>query len=290
MSLVLLGVAAGAFALVTGRLRLPGTTQAIPPSRPRSLPPASQPTTRTPPKGTKTPPAGTAQTPPTAVLLRVAAQAQFPLLPNGCEVTSLSMLLGAVGHPVSKMRLARLVAKDPTPRVLSKGGAIVAWGNPNVGFVGDMYVHPDGFGVYHGPIARLVDRLLPGRAIDLTGDPFTAVLAHVAEGTPVEVWTTVPLSPDVPFVTWQSPEGPVHTTLDEHAVVVVGYSPTDVFINNPFNGEAAEAVPIARFEAAWRVMGAQAVTVAGLRVAAADRCTGSRIGACAPTGARSPDR
>ncbi|MCL6595111.1 MAG: C39 family peptidase [Firmicutes bacterium] len=217
--------------------------------------------------------------PPLAVLLRVEPQNQFPQLPNGCEVTSLSMLLGAVGHPVSKMRLARLMPVDPTPRRLGAGGQILAWGDPNVGFVGSVYVHADGFGMYHGPVVRLIDRLLPGRGLDLTGRPFDSLLARVAAGQPVEVWTTVPLSPDVPWVTWQSPEGPVHTTLEEHAVLLVGYTPSKVLIANPFNGEAAQSVPRARFIASWQVMGRQAVTVAGARVPAQDRCVG-RLSAC----------
>jgi uncharacterized protein YvpB len=216
---------------------------------------------------------------PASVLLRVAPQSQFPQLPNGCEVTSLSMLLGAVGHPVSKMRLARLMPVDPTPRRLGPGGQILAWGDPNVGFVGSVYVHSDGFGMYHGPLVRLIDRLLPGRGLDLTGQPFDALLARVAAGQPVEVWTTVSLSPDVPWVTWQSPEGPVRTTLEEHAVLLVGYTPSSVLIANPFNGQAAQSVPRARFIASWRVMGRQAVTVAGARVPAGDRCVG-RLSAC----------
>ncbi len=223
---------------------------------------------------------------PTALLLRVTPQDQFPALPNGCEVTSLSMLLGAIGHPVSKMRLASLMPLDPTPRVLGPNGRIVSWGNPNVGFVGSVYVLPKGFGIYHGPLTRLVNRVLPGRGIDLTGHPFTDLLAKVAQGIPVVVWTTIPLSPDVPWVTWQSPEGPVHTTMDEHAVLLVGYGPKAVYINNPYNGEAAEAVPRARFIASWNVMGKQAVTTVGLKVPLYDRCVGNRLSSCAPVSSK----
>jgi uncharacterized protein YvpB len=179
------------------------------------------------------------------------------------------MLLAAVGHPVSKMVLAEKLPKDLTPRVLGPQGQIVSWGNPNVGFVGSIYVHADGFGVYHGPLARLVGRILPGHAVDLTGRPFRDILAWVARGTPVVVWTTVPFSPHVPWVTWQSPEGPVHTTLEEHAVLLVGYAPGRVYVNNPLNGRAAQSVPMGPFVASWVAMGRQAVSVRGLTVQAA---------------------
>lgn len=278
-------LAAGAAAFAATGGHVPGL--AAPPTRPAGrahLPgKAHGGSTQTAPKVAAGAPTTTKTTapPPSEALLRVAAQDQWPALPNGCEVTSLSMLLGAVGHPVSNLRLAHLVTKDPTPRVM-KHGQILSWGNPNRGFVGDMWVHATGFGVYHGPIAQLVNRILPGRAVDMTGMAFSRVLDTVGQGTPVEVWSTIPLSPNVPWVTWQSPEGPVRTTMDEHAVLIVGYSPTTVYINNPFNGKAAEAVPRPQFEASWRVMGKQAVTVRGLAVAAADRCTGGALAACLP--------
>ena len=38
---------------------------------------------------------------PKQVLIKVPAQSQLPQLKNGCEVTTLSMLLAAVGHPIN---------------------------------------------------------------------------------------------------------------------------------------------------------------------------------------------
>ena|GEM_PF-2226455 len=271
-------VVAGAVVFAADRARAPAPAPAAAgathhPKGPPA-PKVSKPPTTPPPSA---PPSHTGVL-PAAALLRVAGQDQWPQLPNGCEVTSLSMLLGAVGHPTSKLELAARMPRDPTPRV-KKNGVIVSWGNPNVGFVGNVYVFVDGFGIYHGPITRLLDKVLPGQAVDLTGKPFDAALSAVASGRPVVLWTTSTFSPDVPFITWQSPEGPVHTTLDEHAVLLVGYDKEDLFVNNPENGERAEAVPRARFVAAWHVMGSQAVTTAGDAVPAADRCVGN-IGAC----------
>ena len=200
-------------------------------------------------------------TPPiTSILLNVAPQSQEPQLPNGCEVTSLSMLLSAVGHPVSKMVLAREQPLDPTKRV-EKNGRFVYWGDPNKGFVGSVYVWADGYGIYHGPLTHLLNSIVPGRALDLTGKPFNDILRVVASGTPVEAWTTTTFYPTSHWLTWQSPEGRIRATLYEHAVLIVGYNQNDIFINNPLNGEQAQAVNRKEFILAWRQLGRQAITV-----------------------------
>lgn len=206
---------------------------------------------------------------PASYLIHVPAKDQYPQLPNGCEVTSLAMLMTAVGHPVSKMTLASQMPVDPTKVSLttvtgSNGkpiNKVVYWGNPNVGFVGSVYQAGNGYGIYHGPMTKFLNQLLPGRAEDLTGQNFSSVLRHVAHGIPVEVWTTTTFHPTADWVTWNSPEGPVHATPLEHAVLVVGYSPGYVYINNPLNGQAAQKVAKAPFVASWKQLGQQAITV-----------------------------
>ncbi len=209
-------------------------------------------------------------TAPASYDMTVPAQSQLPQLQNGCEVTSLSMLLTAVHHPVSKMTLAAEQPTDPTPAVLKpipgfKGNPIlevVSWGNPNVGFVGSVEGGAQlGYGIYNGPLDHLLNEILPGQAEDMTGDSFTQILDHVAHGVPVEAWTTINFEPTNDWVTWQSPEGPVTATPMEHAVLIVGYTPTTVIINNPYTGQANEAVNRADFIAAWTQLGSQAITV-----------------------------
>lgn len=208
---------------------------------------------------------------PASYVMHVAAQSQLPALPNGCEVTSLSMLLGAVGHPISKMTLAAEAPRDTTPYVLKeqpgfKGNPLMevtSWGNPNVGFVGSMSQKDGelGYGIYHGPVAELLNEVLPGQALDLTGASFSTILDYVAHGDPVEVWTTINFMPTNEWVTWQTPEGPFTATPMEHAVLVVGYTPTTLLVNNPYTGEAAQSVNRTDFIAAWKQLGEQAVTV-----------------------------
>jgi uncharacterized protein YvpB len=199
---------------------------------------------------------------PASALIQVPAQSQLPQLNNGCEVTSLSMLLTYVKHPVSKMTLAQEEPRDETPLVM-KDNKIVSWGNPNVGFVGSVAgTKKYGFGIYHGPLTKLVDDILPQRGLDLTGSPFDKLEAVVAGGTPVEVWTTFTFQPTNDWITWQTPEGPIRITMQEHAVLLVGFSQNYVYINNPWNGMAAQKVPLKPFVEGWDQLGKQAITVA----------------------------
>lgn len=195
-------------------------------------------------------------------MINVPAQNEHPQLENGCEIVSLSMLLTAVGHPVDKTVLASELTYDPTPLVKNKNGQIVSWGNPNVGFVGSITNYSNGFGVYHGPIASLLNKIMPNQAVDLTGDPINEILGFVAAGRPVVMWTTFTFAPTTNWVSWSSPEGVVHTTLLEHAVLLVGYNQTTFFVNNPANGQQNEPVNRQNFIASWQSLGSQAVTVA----------------------------
>ena len=185
---------------------------------------------------------------------------QRPLLPRGCEVTSLAMLLQFYGLDVDKMTLAHQIAKDPTPRVI-QNGRIYA-GNPNVGFVGDMFdMSNHGYGVYHKPIHALLTEYFPNAALDLTGCDFSDILRFVGKGRPV--WVVINTRyrhlPESAFHTWHTADGPIRITYHMHAVVITGYDSRYVYFNDPF-GVATHARR-ADFAAAWVQMGSQAVAI-----------------------------
>lgn len=188
---------------------------------------------------------------------------QLPNLYNGCEVTSLAMLLSYEGVHATKDQLAAQVRKANTPLVRGPGGQILQWGDPNQGFVGSMRNPGKGYGVYHGPIAALLNRYLPGRSLDLTGSSFGTLLSVLQSGRPLIVWTTMDFRPTTRWVTWQSPDGPIRATMEEHAVLLVGYNKTTIFVNDPLDGMAAQPTPLSAFRASWIQLGRQAVTVAG---------------------------
>ncbi len=210
------------------------------------------------------PPHALQQPHPKPVLLCVAPLSQKPELQNGCEVTSLAMLLTAVNRPVDKMTLAKMQPQDPTPLVRDKSGKILKWGNPNRGFVGKVDGY--GYGLYHEPAVSLLNHIVPGQAVDLTGQPFSVLTQTVDRGVPVVVWTTATFHPTLSWVTWESPDGPVRATFQEHAVLLVGYDPHFVYVNDPLTGKAAQRLNRSSFIAAWRQLGRQAVTLKRLPV------------------------
>lgn len=194
------------------------------------------------------------------VHLNVPAISQLPELPRGCEVTSLSMLLNYDGIHADKMKLAQEIKKDHTPHSIKNGK--VFFGNPNDGFVGNMYSFDvPGFGVYHKPIAELAEKYLPGKIKDLTGSSFQELKIHLSDGRPVLVITNTlyqKLDNNL-FQTWDTPTGKVTITYNEHAVLLTGYDQQFVYFNDPLTGENKKA-PTKDFEASWVQMGSQAIT------------------------------
>ncbi|MGM7700257.1 C39 family peptidase [Pseudalkalibacillus sp. Hm43] len=186
---------------------------------------------------------------------------QLPELPRGCEVTSLSMLLQHAGVKVSKMTLAKEVKKDPTP--FQRKNGVVHFGNPNVGFVGNMYdKSKPGFGVYHKPIADLGEKYLPGRIVDMTGAEFEDVLTHVQNEKPVWVINNTAFNqlPPKYWQEWNTPQGKVKITYKEHSVLVTGYDETYVYFNDPLLGIKNHKIPKTQFQKGWEQMGRQAIT------------------------------
>jgi uncharacterized protein YvpB len=196
-----------------------------------------------------------------SVKLDVMLINQYPELPRGCEVTSLAMLLQSAGINVDKMELARQVKKDTTPYQYEDGQTF--FGNPNTGFVGDMYnMQRPGYGVYHGPISKLAEQYLPSKIKNLTGRPFQDVLTSLKNGVPV--WaiinTTYKPLPETSFKIWETPKGKIKITKKEHAVLITGYDHDYIYVNDPLEGIKNRALNKKDFIKAWEQMGKQAVT------------------------------
>ncbi|XJZ28038.1 C39 family peptidase [Bacillota bacterium Lsc_1132] len=195
------------------------------------------------------------------VLLNAPVFKQYPELPRGCEVTALAMLLQYKGINVDKMELAEKVKKDATPLVNKNGS--VFWGNPNDGFIGNMYTKSEpGYGVYHKPIKQLAEQYLPGQVIDLTGKGFSELETYLSSGVPVWVITNTTFRklPESAIETWETPKGKVKITYKEHAVIITGYDQQNIYFNDPISGTKNMAISKQDFLAAWQQMGSQAIT------------------------------
>ncbi len=178
-------------------------------------------------------------------------QMDSPRLYNGCEVTSLAMILNYKGIQVTKNQLAEEITSVP---LQYRNGE---YGNPNSGFVGNMENGP-GLGVYHEPIVELAKKYL--EAADLTNSSFDQLVTEVANGNPVWVITTSTFAPVSEFQTWQTPDGTVDITYKMHSVVMTGYDASSIYINNPY-GTKNQKVDRESFIEAWEQMGKQAVVL-----------------------------
>jgi len=186
---------------------------------------------------------------------------QYPELPRGCEVTTLTMLLRHHDIDADKMNLAKEVQKDATPYKVE--GDNVHFGNPHKGFVGSMYdLSQPGYGVYNEPIEQLAKQFAGDRVENFSGESFYKILEHLNEDRPVWVITntTYKKLPKEYFQTWQTPDGPELITMKEHSVLVTGYDREFIYFNDPISGKNKKA-PIKDFREAWVQMGKQAITI-----------------------------
>ncbi|MET3682650.1 uncharacterized protein YvpB [Alkalibacillus flavidus] len=186
---------------------------------------------------------------------------QYPELPRGCEVTSIAMLLQYHDIDVNKMEVAEKVKKSETPYHNKNG--VIHFGDPNVGFVGDMYnIENPGYGVYHKPLFDLTKKYVGEKAIDISGQSFENVIKLVAKGKPVVVITnlTYNVLPNDSFTTWETPNGTIDITKKLHAVLVTGFDSQSVYFNDPYDGRQKKA-PKQEFVAAWEQLGSQAISI-----------------------------
>lgn len=179
------------------------------------------------------------------------AQMSVPRLYNGCEVTSLAMILNYNGYTVTKNELAEKIKTVPLtyPNGLK--------GNPNMGFVGDIDDGP-GYAVYNGPIYDLAKQYAGDMVVNLTNNTFIDLLKTVSNGQPVWVITTSSFAPVSDFVKWQTPQGSVDVSFSEHSVVITGYDSNYIYINDPY-GFKNRKVNRGNFERAWGQMGSQGI-------------------------------
>ncbi|OUB91403.1 hypothetical protein BK784_24325 [Bacillus thuringiensis serovar medellin] len=192
-----------------------------------------------------------------SVVLSVPFIKQKPELPRGCEVTSLAMLLNYEGIKVSKMELAERIEKVPYETNGFKG-------DMNKGFLGDMYSFQNpGLGVYVNPIYTLANQYLPGKVINLTGQPVKKIYEMIDKGSPVWVITNALFKrlPEDQFRMYQTKNGSMSVTYQQHSVVITGYTRDSVYLNDPLAETKNRIVDRKQFEESWVQMGRQAISI-----------------------------
>ncbi|MGG3573378.1 C39 family peptidase [Bacillus gobiensis] len=180
-------------------------------------------------------------------------QLDNPRLYNGCEITSLAMLLQYNGFDVTKNELADKVKKVP----LNYENGLK--GDPNEGFVGNMEDGP-GLGVYHEPVYELARSYAGNRVTDLSGRDLNEMYKELSKGNPVWVITTADFTQVDDIEQWETPNGKVEITYSVHSVVVTGYNEKSVFVNDPY-GYKNRKVDRAPFEKSLNQLGKQMMVI-----------------------------
>lgn len=179
-----------------------------------------------------------------------------------CEVAALRMALSSLGIVTDEASLLALTGIDRRPPLVDGAGGILRWGDPDRSFVGDPAGSPDdhtGYGVYAAPIARAAQRTGATVTASGTGVEPATVYAAVLSGRPAVTWVTNDYQPST-LRTWVAWDGAaVRYTLREHAVLVVGVTPTSVLVNDPWWGRRWHTR--SEFESAYATFGDMAVIV-----------------------------
>jgi uncharacterized protein YvpB len=197
---------------------------------------------------------------PSAGLIDVAVHRQEH--PVTCEIASLLMALRSRGIDAGEQSLLDVIGTDRRAGEDDGAGGIARWGDPNQSFVGDPDGHiwsRTGYGVYAVPIARAAERLGAPVLASGTGISAAAVYADVLAGHPAVVWVTSDFHRGS-VRTWQAWDGAsVPYTMNEHAVLLVGVTPSAVLVNDPMHGQVWH--PRSEFEAAYATFGGMAVVL-----------------------------
>ncbi|RMC23701.1 MULTISPECIES: C39 family peptidase [unclassified Lactobacillus] len=186
--------------------------------------------------------------------INVPLENQYPELPNGCEVTSLAMLLRYYNIKVTKLDLSEKIN-----HVASFTDNGQYRGNPHVGFVGYMSLANAGWCVYNEPLMQ-VARKYTNRIQNFTGHDFIQVVKLVSEGHPVLIITTTNFDRVKDMQTWSTKQGIVHVTPSSHACVLTGFNKEkrQIYVNDPF-GQKNKKVSWSGLERSYNQQGKQAL-------------------------------
>lgn len=190
------------------------------------------------------------------VIMDVPLINQMPEFINGCEVTSLTMLLNYNNIKISKTALAKEIKRDTTPMVKDSSGNIIKWGDPNDGFVGDLEGdNGSGYSIYPKALLPLANKYLNNNAIDLTGETTKNLIKSLSEKKPILVWITTDFAVPKEFMTWTKNNKKIKATFDEHCIILTGYDEDNFYYNDPLNLGKNKAIDKETFEKVWDAMG-----------------------------------
>ncbi|GAA0123509.1 hypothetical protein UT300018_28270 [Clostridium faecium] len=198
---------------------------------------------------------------PEKIILDIEPINQLPELRNGCEVTSLAMLLRYNGVNIDKMTLANKVKKDATTIEYDKYGNIVKWGDPDEGFVGDITGKDSpGYSINPKPLMPLMEKYIMPKPVDLTKSDYKQLEEYLSMKRPVIVWITSDFSMPSKDASWMKGNKVIEAHFNQHAVLLTGYDKNYVYYNDPLTESKNSKVDKETFKKIWNSMGSRALS------------------------------
>lgn len=191
-------------------------------------------------------------------IMNVEIIKQLPELKNGCEVTSVAMMLNHFGIKVDKMTLAEKVKKDNTKIEYDENGKIIKWGNPDIGFVGDITGVSSGYSINPIPLLELVNQYVKG--VNLTNLDYSYIEKSLSENRPVVVWVTSDFTSPQINTSWKNNGETVTAYFNQHAVLLTGYDAEYLYYNDPLTGKINDKIEKDIFLKIWTNTGRKAIT------------------------------
>lgn len=162
------------------------------------------------------------------------ALCQYPELPTGCEITSLTMVLNYYGFDVDKC--------DLSDNYLDKGK--VGTVDFRMIFEGDPR-DKDSYGCYAPVIVNTANKFLRSqssslKAAEITDTEFEDLFEYTNKGVPVMVWCTYELAQGHFSVTWNVDGQDMTWYTPEHCMVLLGQKDDKAVTADPASGEIKE--------------------------------------------------
>lgn len=188
---------------------------------------------------------------------------QYPELPNGCEITSLTAILNSYGMDVSKTIMAdRYLPKS----VFSTEGGKTFGPNPHIAYAGNPRSLNGGWYAFATPIVKAAEDVITSNkmvlnAENVSGSTREEILSYIDQSIPVIVWVTRDLSPPIKRGGWYI-EGTskFHSSYTNlHTVVLKGWADGKVHLMNPIKGQ--QIISEDEFFNSYEALGSQAVII-----------------------------
>ena len=189
---------------------------------------------------------------------------QDPELPNGCEITSLAILLDWAGYPIDKVELSDYWLPK---QGFYRSDGVLHGADPNEAYAGDPASASSGWYCFEGPILAAGNAYLSDQdsylyAASLSGLTQEELEFWMDAGVPLAVWVTLDYSAPRTreSASWILPDGAEYVPYRNlHCVVLAGWDGDDYRIANPIKGW--QTISPDAFWSCFDAMGRRAVAV-----------------------------